>query len=285
METGLSLQNSSAPSSQNREVAHAESREKYELQSQLWLAAQRPRNEAEVYGRIIEAAKRPSFALKAAYAYSRAGQTISGPSVILAREAARIWGNVKYGVRVIDSDPDYVHLKAYAFDLESNALVEAEDKFQKSIQRKNKATGKTEWVEPDERDSRELLNRRGAFLVRNCLLQIIPGDIVEDCLNACRETNKRAASGDLTKSRTEVIRSIVGAFSKYGVDQKQLEAKIGRPLSGMSEGHVAEFREILASIKDGHTNPGDHFEPSQTQSLADKIAGLSQEQPKSEELL
>jgi hypothetical protein len=285
METGLSLQNSSAPASQNREVAHAESREKYELQSQLWLAAQRPRDEAKVYGRIIEAAKRQSFASKALYAYPRGGQTVSGATVIMAREVARIWGNLKYGVRVIDSDPDYIHLKAYAFDLESNSFIEAEDKFQRSIQRKNKQTGKTEWVEPDERDSRELLNRRGAFLVRNCLLQLIPGDVIEDCKDTCKETNRRAASGDLTKSRTEVIRSIVGAFSKYGVDQKQLEAKIGRPLSGMSEAHVAEFREILASIKDGHTNPGDHFEPSQTQSLADKIAGLSQEQPKSEELL
>ncbi len=50
--------------------------------------------------------------------------------------------------------------------------MEIDDTFRKKIQRKR--DGQTVWVTPDERDLRELTNKRGAILERNCLLKLQP---------------------------------------------------------------------------------------------------------------
>src|SRR5690606_40175898 len=133
---------------QDREVgaAAAVAREEAEIKSAIFLARQFPRNEFAAYNKVIKACERPGLAEEAVYNFPRGGQRVSGPSVNLAREIARCWGNVRYGLRVVSVDEDMVHIRGYAYDLETNAHVEHEDKFEKLVYRKSQG-----WVKPDER--------------------------------------------------------------------------------------------------------------------------------------
>ena len=47
---------------------------------------------------------------------------------------------------------------------------------------------RTEWTVPDERDLRELTNRRGAICVRNAILALVPPDLVEDAMATADQT-------------------------------------------------------------------------------------------------
>jgi len=74
---------------------------------------------------------------------------------------------------VVSLTDEHVHIRGFAIDLETNASTEYEDQFKRLVQRKGR-DGETHWVQPDERDLRELIGRRGAILVRNAILSYTP---------------------------------------------------------------------------------------------------------------
>lgn len=227
----------------------AASKERAEIESAMIIAKRMPRNEADAFQRLVKASQRPSFAEDANYTFPRGGQDVSGPSVNLAREAARTWGNIRHGLRVLREDESSRTIMGWAWDLESNTKIEAEDHFEKLIQRKNKSTGKTDWVEPDERDLRELTNRRGAILVRNCILQLLPKDLIEDALYQCGKTLQNAAQSDpdATKKR------LLADFGRINVSVAMLEGVLGHPFDQCSPKELADLRAIHNSIAAGNS--------------------------------
>lgn len=236
-----------------------------EIETALILAAKRPRDEAAAVLKIEKACARPSLAGSAIYSFPRGGSRVTGPSVVLARELARCWGNLRWGCDVLPSDPDVIHIRAWAWDLEGNAKVTAEDRFKALIQRKTRRTdadGKriTEWVEPDERDLRELINRRAAFGIRNCLLQMLPADVVDLALARCGETSAKAAKGELTQSREDVLRNLLRAFDNFGVTRAMIEKRLGHGLDEITPEELADLRADYKSIADGNSKPAEHFE-------------------------
>lgn len=240
-------------------AAAAVAREEAEIKSAIFLARQFPRNEHAAYTRIMKSCTRPGFAENARYSFPRGSQTVSGPSVQLAREIARCWGNIRFGLRVVSMDEDTVHIRGYAHDLETNAYVEAEDKFAKLVQRKQRGGG-TAWVKPDERDLRELINRRGAILVRNCILQVVPSDVVDDAERQVIETVRKAAQGEIEQSRDEAIRRLVRAFDDIGVSAEALEKYLKHPLSAITADEIADLRAVYKSIIDGNSRREEYFD-------------------------
>lgn len=237
----------------------ASAREEAEIKAAIFLARQFPRDEAAAYTKIMKSCKRPTLAENASYSFPRGGQTVTGPSVNLAREIARCWGNIRTGLRVVSMDDDTVHIRGYAYDMESNAYVEHEDKFAKLIQRRQKGGG-TRWVQPDERDLRELINRRGAILVRNAILQVVPSDIVEEAEKEASRTRIRAAKGDIEQSREDAIRRLRMAFDEIGVTAEMIEEKLGHSIDVITAEEIAELRTIYTSIRDGNSRRDEHFE-------------------------
>lgn len=129
-----------------------------EIKSAIIIALKFPRDDAKCFVSLMKSCQRSSFADDASYSFPRGGHQIKGPSVHLAREAARVWGNIRHGLSVIADDEDERTIEAWAWDLQTNVKVVAEDTFQKLIYRK---AGGGQWIKPDERDLRELTNRRG----------------------------------------------------------------------------------------------------------------------------
>lgn len=269
-------------------------REEGELKAALVLARTNPRNEHDSYTKIINSCKRPTMAADATYSFPRGGSTVEGPSVYLAREMARCWGNIRTGIRIVTMDAQYVHVKGYAMDLESNRYVESEAKFSKRVQRKRRDDAGqlvTQWVEPDERDLRELVNKQGSICVRNAILEILPPDFTEDAINQAKRTLQEANANSLKQNPAEVVKRLTMSFDELGVTVAMLEAKLGHALSIITAEEVTTLRQIFASLKDGNSKREDHFdvgtqkkeepakprddakgdETSKAQALADKI--------------
>lgn len=226
-----------------------------EIQGAIVLARKFPRSEDAAFEKLMRACGRQTFAEDAAYSFPRGGADVTGPSVYLAREAARVWGNVRYGLDVIRDDEESRQIRGWAWDMETNTRVSMEDDFKKLIYRK-----KGGWIVPDERDLRELTNRRGAILVRNCLLQIIPQDLIEDALKQASTTLKKKSAENPDEARHRLIT----AFSQVGVTPAMIEEKLGRPLTQCQPADIARLRQIYKSIADGNTTWAEHWEDTPT---------------------
>lgn len=235
----------------------AQSREQAEIQGAMVMAQKVRRDEAAAYAKAMKAFERPRVAQAARYTFPRGGGKISGPSVDCARELARCWGNIRYGHRIVSIDSEYVHVKGYAHDLENNAYSEAESKFKRLVQRK--IAGSLMWVEPDERDLRELVAKHGAILERNAILKIVPPDVVDAALDKAMDTVSKDAAGKLGKSRDDTIRELVTAFDGLGVSAEMLANKLGHNLTLISNDEYVELRSIWKSIKDGNSHANEYF--------------------------
>jgi hypothetical protein len=223
-----------------------------EIQSALVLANRLPRNEDGAFQSLIRSCRRPTFAAEAGYSFPRGGSKVTGPSVNLAREAARSWGNIRYGLEVVRDDEDNRKIRGWAWDLQTNTKVTAEDEFRKLVQRKR--NNGTAWVKPDERDLRELTNRRGAILVRNCLLQLLPRDLIEDAYDTAQQTLANAAAKDPDGERKRLL----AAFDAINVTAAQLEEYLGHPIKEASPAELADLRMVWKSISDGNSTWDEH---------------------------
>jgi hypothetical protein len=232
-------------------TATAEALAQHEIQSAIVIARKFPRNEDQAFAKLMKACQRTSFAEDAEYSFPRGGATVSGPSVNVAREAARLWGNIRWGLYVLRDDEDTRQLRAWSWDMESNTKIEMEDQFAKLVYRKKEG-----WIRPDERDLRELTNRRGAILVRNCLLQLLPKDLIEDALSMCHQTIEKGVAQDPEGARKKTIL----AFGTLNITPEMLEKFLDHPLAQASPAEIAELRTIYASIRDGNSKWQEYVE-------------------------
>jgi hypothetical protein len=236
-------------------------REQTEIQSAIVSAKHFPRNEVAASLQVSKSFARVGLAECARYQFPRGGKTITGPSVDCARELARLWGNMRYGIRIVSQTEDHVHIRGFAIDLETNASTEYEDQFKRLVQRKGR-DGETRWIEPDERDLRELIGRRGAILVRNAILSLLPPDLVDGALQTADKTLRGVASGQLKASREDVVKNLASRFDVLGVSVAMLEGFLGHALADANADEVADLKAIGKSLADGMTKREDHFELS-----------------------
>lgn len=243
----------------------AMAREQAQIQAALVIAKRFPRNEATAYAKMQEACV--ALALVSdkdvVYSYPRGGKTVQGPSVYLAREMAQIWGNVRYGFRIVSMDAEYVHVCGFAYDCQTNTAVDSEAKFKRLIQRKRKDEGGksiTRWVEPDERDLRELTNKHGAICCRNSILQLMPGAIVVETVEKTKVAMAQKAVGDIKSDRGSTTRKLAVAFFDLGVSADVLAEYLGHGLDAMSAEELVELRGIYGAIKDGIVSRSDVFQ-------------------------
>lgn len=242
------------PSGELRPLASG-SEKQAEIQAAITVARAMPRNENAVTQRLASSCNRVGFAENAAYKFPRGASLVTGPSVRFAREFARLWGNVRYGVDVVTDTEEARTIKGWAWDLETNTRVEMEDSFRKLVYRKNSGGQGGTWIKPDERQLREETNRRAAILERNCILKVSPPDVVEDALSACETTLKAQASGS---NAAKVIDQVIQAFAGINVSLEQIEKKLGHALIKSTPTELTDLRLIYKSIQEGQSKWSDY---------------------------
>ena len=74
------------------------------VQGQILIATKFPRDVDLSLQKIERACARERLASLAVYQYQRGGTDITGPSIRLAEAVASVWGNVKFGFDVMESN-------------------------------------------------------------------------------------------------------------------------------------------------------------------------------------
>lgn len=254
-------------------TSHSTMLARAEIEGAIIIARRFPRNEDKCFGDIAKSCARLRFAENVCYRYPRGGQDVVGLSVYFAKEAARIWGNIRYGFNVTNDTETERTICCWAWDVQTNTKTQYEASFAKLVQRKDKHTKRTEWVEPDERDLRELTGNIASRLVRNAILDLLPEDFKRDGEDFANDTLRKNVAADPEAHKKSMILS----FSGLGIDVNQLELYLGHSLGIATPTEISNLRQVYKSVKDGHTTWTQHIAETdeQPQSKTPPAAGTT----------
>lgn len=243
-----------------------------EVKAAVSMAMANPRQPVKAMDRILQECQRPTLAEQAVYAYPRGGQQVSGPSIRLAEALARNWGNVQYGVRELSRRDHESEVEAYAWDLETN--TRASKVFTVPHSRDTK---KGKVALNDSRDIYEMISNQGARRMRNAILSLIPGDVIDAAVKQCDETIKNQMGAP-----ADQIEKMLKAFGEYGVTKAMIEARLQHRLDADSTiaQELVTLRKIYTSIKDGYSRVEDWFESETAQDGDKASAGTAKDKLK-----
>lgn len=221
-----------------------------EAQGKLVIAKRFPRNEALAFDEAMQACRRAGLAEEAFWSFPRGRETITGSSIHLARELARVWGNIEYNIRELSRKDGVSEMQAFAWDLQTNTLVT--QNFTVKHWRDTKGGG---YALTDERDIYELTANQGARRLRGCIFAVLPSDLILAAEEECRKT----LAGSKDEPIRDRVRKMLDGFSKLGVSAAMIEARLGHSLDAVLPEEVAELRSIYTSIRQGVTSAGEWF--------------------------
>lgn len=242
-----------APMATNHSTAVASAREAQEVQAMVFMAKQFPRDERAAMDRIIMACTREGLADQAVYQYSRGGD-VSGPSIRLAETIARHWGNLDYGFRELEQSNGESSVETVCWDIETN--TRARRVFKVPHIRYTKSGGTIRLTDP--RDIYETVANQAARRLRACILEIIPGDVVDVAVAQCKATKE--SSFKKGKPIDERVKDMVNLFADLGVSRKMLEGYVGRSLESITPALLTKLANVYNSIKDGIATIEDYFD-------------------------
>lgn len=229
-----------------------------ETQGAIIVAQRFPRDPVGSMDRILQAFTRPRLAETALYSYARGGTDITGPSIRAAETIAQNWGNMQYGVRELEQRSGESIVEAFCWDVQTNT------RSTKTFTVKHiRDTRKGRVYLEDQRDIYELIANQGARRLRACILQIIPGDVVEAAIAQAEATLRSKIV-----ITPELIESTLEKFAEIGVPRRAVETRIQRRIEAVTPGLLVQLGKIYNSVKDGMSAAGDWFDLSPTEGEA-----------------
>lgn len=213
-----------------------------EAQGQLVLAKRFPRDLMAAHADLMAACKIRAFAEVAFYNVPRAGGSVSGPSIRLAEEVARAFGNFQYGHRELSRDDKKSEVEVFAWDMQAN---------NRSIRQltvyhvRDTKSG----AQPlrDQKDIDDKIANVASKQVRGRILALVPKFLVQEAIEECRRTIA-GGNGEPLEAR---IRKMSQAFGKFGVNQEMLERYLEHPLKDTMAEELADLMGIHNAIRDG----------------------------------
>lgn len=215
-----------------------QSRAVAEVAAAVRVARDFPRDETQAITSMRELCSRLPIANRAFYEVPNRG---AGLSVHIARELARIWQNIDYGVRELSRDDDRAmsEMQAWAWDQQTN--VRSTRSFLVPHQRM-KAKARIDLTDLGD----IYLNNQniGARAVRECIFTVLPGWFVSDAEQALRETLKRGDGKPIQARRVDAIDKFAGLH----VSQQQLEDRVKQRADKWTPETIAELVRVYSSI-------------------------------------
>jgi hypothetical protein len=253
------------------------------------LALRKPRDEARAEQAMLAACSRPSMAERAEYALPRgAEKNVTGPTVHLARELARIWGNITHGVVEISRDPErgQSELLAYSWDVESNTrsartfiVPHTRDKnvWDNSGRGKAKKVGTIAERIDTQQDITNQNNSVAARQLREVIFSVLPQWFTEDAITRASATRVAIARGDhpggastddggqrpAPKPLAERSRDALAAFTANGITREQLEGWAGGPHAEWTDETLANVGVLFRSLQSGDATVAEVFGPAE----------------------
>lgn len=213
-----------------------------EARGQMQLAKMFPRNTFEANAELMEACKQRTLAEVAFYSVPRAGGSVTGPSIRLAEEIARCYGNFEYGHRELSRTDKKSEVEVYAWDKERNNRSIRQLTVYHVQDTKN---GPKELR--DQKDIDDKISNVASKQVRGRILALVPKWMVQGAIEACRDT--LVGGGELTI--TEQVTRMIAAFAKFGVKPQNLADKLGHPLANVTPDDLVTLRGIYTALNEG----------------------------------
>lgn len=260
--------NSAMPVPQNPGSMAMVAREVQEAQGMIVSAKMYPRDQGSALKRIEGSCERIKLAERAMYSYPRGGQTVTGPSIRMAEVIAQFWGNLDTGWKVVGRRIDETDVVAWAWDLETNTRKRIEFTVPHLRETKNAVK-----ILTDSRDIYEMVANQASRRQRNCILAVVPSDIVDAAIERCEKTLLNAGS---TKERQA---KMVAAFKEMEVTEEQLERRFGKKISAMTATDVVQAQKIYQSLRDGMSKNEDWFEAIHEPEKIKKEAAAAAKEP------
>lgn len=213
-----------------------------EVQAAVTVAQAMPRDIARAVAEMRDSCGRTAVAARAFYSVPNRG---NGPTVHLARELARIWGNIDYSVRELrrDDEAGVSEVLATAWDQQTN--VRSSRSFQ--APHAKMARGQRQAL-VDLDDIYRNNQNVGAKAVRECIMSVLPRWFTEEAQDACRRTLDQGEGVPLA----DRIATMVKAYAERGITVPRIEAKTGKRRGQWDAGDVAQLGIDYTSItRDG----------------------------------
>lgn len=246
------VQQVAAPGRVGQGTAVEQARAMAEVHAAMLIAREMPRNMQAAIAEMKMSCSQMALASRASFRFPRGGQNVTGPSVYLARELARCWGNIQFGITELRRDDEFgqSEMQAWAWDVQAN--TRSSSTF--IVPHMRDKRGGAERI-TDMRDIYENNANNGARRLREAIFSILPDWFVEQAKELCAKTLTDGGDEPLTLRVSKAIT----AFQSLGVTQDRIEQKLGRVADKWTAHDVAQLQITYASLTRGEITVADEF--------------------------
>lgn len=233
-----------------------------QIEARYIVAMKNPRDMETVRVKLLKDCQRPGFADVARYAKPVGNDKIEGPSIRFAEAVLRCMGNVVPESMVIWDDEEKRIIRVSVTDIESNLTYSTDVVVAKTVERsrlqdgqialsqRSNSRGKIVYTVRATED--DLLNKQNAQVskaLRTAALRLLPGDILEECMDKVLETQRKRDSADPDAAK----RKLLDAFAKLNVMPSQIGEYLGHDVSQLVPAELTELRAVYAALEQGET--------------------------------
>lgn len=236
------------------------------VEARYIMALRRPRDMDVVREKMLKECLRPSFAAVARYVKpigKDRSKWPAGPSIRFAEAAVRNMTNITIETMTVYDDREKRIVRVTVTDLEANVPYSQDITIAKTIERRQSKDGDTvistrtnsygDKLYILEATDDDIVNKQQALIskaVRTLGLRLIPGDIVDECMEQVLVTQANTDAEDPDAAK----RKLFDAFGQLGVRAEQLKEYLGHDAGSLAPKELADLRALYAAIRDGEAN-------------------------------
>lgn len=248
-----------------------------QVEARFLIALHRPRDIDKVRVSLLKECGRSGFAETARYrrpaGKKKNEQTgrweevhIEGPSIRFAEAALRHMGNVDIQSPTIFEDDEKLQARVLVTDLETNTTYSRDITIRKTTEKRSlrekqkpidvrvNSYGDTVYIVPATDSETEMkLGAAVSKSIRTLGLRIVPGDVIEECMEKCVAVRDAKIKADPDGER----KRMVDGFAALGVMPDALKSYVGQELTTLSPAQIGDLRDLYLAIKDGITTWAD----------------------------
>jgi len=230
------------------------------VESRFVVAKKCTRDMDVVREKLTKECKRPYACETFIYSKPIGNTKTEGPSIRFAESAIRCMGNIAIENNAIYDDENKKIIRVMAIDIESNTSYYLDAEIEKTVERKNIKKGDVviskrynsynQIVYTIRAREDELITKQNAVIskaIRTIGLRLIPGDIIDECMDIIKNTLKSKDKNDPEAAK----RKVFDAFGTIGVGVEDLKFYLGHDAKLLSFAELQELRGIYQAIKDG----------------------------------
>jgi len=248
-------------------VSAAAAQAQAQVQAMYIMALQRPRDWMAVREKLLNECERRGLAEVARYTLpwmidQKTRKPVTGPSIRLAEAALRSMTNIHVKTMITYDDEQRRIGEVLVIDLETNTPLAAGFSIEKSREVKKlkggevvlgervNSNGETTYrIIADEAQVNQKQESIVSRHLRNLILRILPGDLLDEALAQCDETLEREDEQDPAGT----AKKIADGFHSLGISATQLRDYLGHAVDQVTPDEARDLRGVYSALKDQQT--------------------------------